>query len=107
VVGLAQIYVMVELLVLNPSKLLCPLGVLECRGNSKKVTKGLWLIWHTTIWVLWKRRNGKIFNGGNVEVEELVEEIKVLSWRWMLERMHIPSCLFYQWSWNPRYCLER
>lgn len=65
-------------------------------GNSKKVTKGFWLIWHTTIWVLWNRRNDKIFKGRNFDVEELVEEIKVLSWRWMLERLNNPSCLFYE-----------
>jgi hypothetical protein len=76
-------------------------------GNSKKETKGFWLIWHTTIWVLWNRRNEKIFKGRNFEVDELVEEIKVLSWRWMLERLHNPPCLFYEWIWNPRFCLNR
>lgn len=24
--------------------------------------KGFWLIWHATIWVLWKYRNDQIFN---------------------------------------------
>ena len=81
--------------------------MLECRSKTIKATNGLWLIWHTTIWVLRNRRNDKIFKGRNFEVDELVEEIKELSWLWMLERLHIPSCLFYEWSWNPRFCLER
>ena len=76
-------------------------------GKSIKEIKGFWLIWHTTIWVLWNRRNDKIFKGRNFEVEELVEEIKVLSWRWMLERLPTLTCLFYEWIWNPRYCLDR
>ena len=38
---------------------------------------------------------------------ELVEDIKVLSWRWCLTRLKILSCLFYEWSWNPRKCLAR
>ena len=76
-------------------------------GGSKKVTQGFRLIWHTTIWVLWKWRNEKVFKGLTCEVDVLVEEIKVLSWRWMLERMHTSSCLFYEWSWEPRLCLDR
>lgn len=76
-------------------------------GRVNKVTKGLWLIWHTTIWVIWKKRNDKIFNGCHFEVDELVEEIKVLSWRWLLERTLTPCCLFYEWCWNPTYCLDR
>lgn len=62
---------------------------------------------HTTIWVMWKKRNDKIFKGINFQVDELVEEIKVLSWRWMLQWTHTPSCHFCKWCWNPRLCLER
>lgn len=82
----------------------------ECwsgRSGSKFLSRGLWLIWHTAIWVLWKARNDKIFNGITVEVEEMVEEVKVLSWRWVLDRTNIPTCLFYEWNWNPIYCLSR
>lgn len=66
------------------------------RGNINR-WKGLWLIWHTMIWVLSKAGNDKIFKGINHVTDELVEEIKVLSWRWMLERMNIPMCLYYEW----------
>jgi hypothetical protein len=77
-------------------------------GNANnKVTKGLWLVWHTTIWILWAKRNDVIFKGLNCVVEDVFEEIKVLSWRWLLERSSSPSCFFYEWSWNPRLCLER
>jgi len=76
-------------------------------GGNKKVIKGLRLVWHTAVWLLWKARNNKKFNNSNCEVEELVEEIKVLSWRWMLYRTNIPTCLFYEWCWNPRLCLLR
>ncbi|RHN43032.1 putative reverse transcriptase zinc-binding domain-containing protein [Medicago truncatula] len=71
----------------------------ECwsgRRGKKNMLKGLWLIWHTTIWVLWKARNDKIFKGINHVTDELVEEIKVLSRRWMLERMNILVCLYYE-----------
>jgi len=37
---------------------------------------GLWLIWHTTIWVLWKARNDKIFKGITRDTEELVKRLR-------------------------------
>lgn len=82
----------------------------ECwsrRSWNKNRLRGWWLIWITTIWVLWKVRNDKIFNDINHEVDEIVEEVKVLSWRWLLYRMNIPVCLYYEWCWNPSYCLGR
>ena len=57
--------------------------------------------------MLWKVRNDKIFNEIIYEIDEIVEEIKVLSWRWMLSRTNTPTCLFYEWSWDPSYCLSR
>lgn len=30
---------------------------------------------------------------------------KVLSWQWSLSRLKIATCLFYEWCWNPRFCL--
>jgi len=61
----------------HSTKLVYPLEVLE---------------WHTAIWIIWKARNDRIFNNITKEVEDLVEEIKVL-----LRRMKIPACMFYEW----------
>lgn len=71
------------------------------------VIKGLGLIWLATVWVLWKARNDRIFNGVSLEVDDIVDEVKVLSWRWILCRMPIPACLFFEWCWNPQLCLAR
>jgi hypothetical protein len=75
--------------------------------RNKNVLKGLWLIWHTTIWVMWKAQNDKIFKGVNFAVDDIVEEVKVLSWRWTLSRLHIPACLYFEWCWDPHWCLLR
>lgn len=75
--------------------------------TNKKLRRGLRLIWHTTIWLLWKARNCHIFNNVLMELDEIVEEVKVLSWRWMLDRVKMPVCLFYEWRWNPKDCLKR
>jgi len=79
-----------------------------CGGEwNKIIRKGLRLIWHATVWVLWKARNDKVFNGRNMDVEAIVEEIKVWSWKWSLDRMPMPPCMFYEWCWSPKDCLVR
>lgn len=73
---------------------------LECwsgGGRNNKIKKGFWLIWHSTIWVLWKVQNDTIFKNLNYEVDAIVDDVKVLSWRWLLSRTHVPTCLFYEW----------
>lgn len=82
----------------------------ECWTNevvSRRHRKGFLLIWHATIWSIWKERNDRIFNNKEKGVEEIVDEIKAVSWVWMLSRLKIASFLFYEWTWNPRECLNR
>lgn len=73
--------------------------------RSKFLRRGAWLIWHAVVWVVWKSRNERIFNNKIIGVEEMVDQIKVLSWQWSLARLKIATCMFYEWCWNPRYCL--
>lgn len=40
----------------------------------------------------------------NNNAKVLLDEIKVVSWRWSL-RLKASPCLFYEWSWDPRDCL--
>jgi len=82
----------------------------ECwngKANSKRLKKGFWLIWHATLWLIWEERNARIFTNQRKEVEEIVDEIKTVSWVWTLSRLKIASFLFYEWTWNPRKCLSR
>ena len=56
----------------------------ECWSGGpfhKKVRNGLRMIWEARIWVIWKVRNDRIFNNVIARWDELVEEVKVLSWR--------------------------
>lgn len=82
----------------------------ECWNDmapNKRVRKGFRLIWHATIWTLWKTRKDKVFNNEVWENFDIVEAVKVLAWRWSLTRMNISACLFYEWCWNPKFCLQQ
>jgi len=75
--------------------------------RNKKICRGFWLIWHAAIGVIWRARNNRIFNNQVTEVDELVDEVKVLSWRWTFNRINIPACMHYEWCWNPKEFLKR
>jgi hypothetical protein len=66
-------------------------------ARSKKARKGYMLVWHTTLWQIWRSRNDVIFSNKVTTVEECVEGIKVLSWKWSAQKLKIASCLYYEW----------
>jgi hypothetical protein len=76
-------------------------------AGSKKRRIGFSLIWHATVWMLWKSRNKIIFSNGVKDPEELVDLVKISSWKWGLSRHKLPVCLFYEWCWDPGLCLRR
>jgi hypothetical protein len=76
-------------------------------AGNKKRRCGFSLIWHATIWMIWRSRNNIIFSNGVMDPVEVVEAIKVTSWRWGLSRHKIPVCLYYEWCWDPGLCLRR
>ncbi|RHN74087.1 putative reverse transcriptase zinc-binding domain-containing protein [Medicago truncatula] len=64
--------------------------------SKKKIRKGYWLIWHAAVWSIWRVRNDRIFTNTICGVVEVVEAIKVLSWRWVLSRMNMSASLYYE-----------
>lgn len=57
----------------------------ECWSSGvmkKKIRKGLRMIRQAAIWVIWKARNECIFNDVVTRCDEVVEDIKLLSWKW-------------------------
>jgi hypothetical protein len=75
-------------------------------SSSKKVKQGICLIWYAYVWVLWKARNAFLFKNKAFIVEEVVEDIKRLSWQWFIGRMAKSPCLLYEWIWNPIDCMR-
>jgi hypothetical protein len=83
---------------ITPSNLFVHLECWSEEVKKRKIRKGMWLIWHASIRVIWRARNDKLLKNCVKEIDELVEEIKVLSRHWSLTRLKIASCLFYEWS---------
>ncbi|GAU23756.1 hypothetical protein TSUD_128610 [Trifolium subterraneum] len=81
----------------------CFVGAAGCN----KMAKGFSLIWHTTVWAIWRSRNDILFANGVLDPSSVIDEIKLLSWRWGLIRQKIPMCLLYEWCWDPGICLRR
>jgi len=45
--------------------------------GSKKLRKGLLMIWHATIWSIWLERNDRIFKGVNKNVVEIFDALRL------------------------------
>ncbi|CAJ2639551.1 unnamed protein product [Trifolium pratense] len=75
-------------------------------ARSKKARKGYRLVWHTTLWIIWRARNEVIFNNSIKVAAEFAEDIKVLIWKWSAHKLKTTPCLYYEWSWNPGYCFD-
>jgi hypothetical protein len=69
---------------------------LSVSAKNIKMRRGYRLVWHTAIWTIWNARNNFIFNKVKKELMEIVEDIKVMSWRWSADRLKIPPCLYYE-----------
>ncbi|PNY12961.1 pantothenate synthetase [Trifolium pratense] len=74
---------------------------LNDEAKNKKVRKGFRLVWHTMLWVMWKSRNNHIFHNVLKNPIEIVDEIKMLTWKWSVEKLKIILCHFYEWIWDP------
>jgi hypothetical protein len=81
--------------------------LLKGTARNAKIRDGFVLIWHATLWSLWKARNNAIFKDIPFIPNVIVDSIKVVSWKWRLARMKLAPCLFYEWIWDPGECLLR
>jgi hypothetical protein len=45
--------------------------------------------------------------GKILEVEEIIDKIKLVSWKWLLAKKDSAPCLLYEWCVDPVDCLAR
>jgi hypothetical protein len=102
-----QIFKWLGVIIVAPPNLFHLFDCLSEAAKNGKSRKGFRLVWHSVIWCMWKARNDFIFNNVRKELSEVVEKIKIISWRWSAVRLKIPPCLFYEWCWDPGDCFNR
>jgi hypothetical protein len=102
-----EIFRWIGVVIVIPPSLSLLFEMVKGAAPIKKLRHGYLLIWHAAIWAIWKARNNVIFSEGVFIPREIVEDIKVLSWKWGLARLKNSPCLFYEWSWDPGECLAR
>jgi hypothetical protein len=57
--------------------------------------------------VIWSVRNDCIFNNGVVIIEEVVDQMKMLSWKWFIGRVAKGLFLLYERKGSPLDCMLR
>jgi hypothetical protein len=57
--------------------------------------KGMCMIWKAVVWSIWRHRNLVMFDYRLIDSEKVLEEVKVLTWRWWLNRAQTAHSLLY------------
>lgn len=65
-------------------------------------------VWRSCVWAIWLARNQIVFKQvvNAADKERLIEVIKLKSWIWLRGKLKGFSYSFYEWSTNPKVCLE-
>jgi len=74
-------------------------------GNSEGYFKSqqslMYLVWLSCIWIIWKKIKSMIFNNKECSIQQLLDNIKVLSlWYWRQKNKHI-AFGYRRWWTNP------
>ncbi|CAJ2663797.1 unnamed protein product [Trifolium pratense] len=101
-----EIFKWLGVVIVMPSNVLLLFDCMSEAASSKKSKNGFRLVWHSVLWILWRARNNKVFNNIAVEPVDIIDEVKVISWKWSVERLKIAPCLFYEWLWEPDICFN-
>ncbi|MCH80431.1 LINE-1 reverse transcriptase like [Trifolium medium] len=72
-----EIFRCLGLVIVIPSSLFSLFEVMRASARNVNVRKGYLMIWHATLWSLWKARNGSIFANRSFVPKEIVEELKL------------------------------
>ncbi|GAU48325.1 hypothetical protein TSUD_351650 [Trifolium subterraneum] len=84
--------------------------VLEARdrwvvfGVGCRVRLGFILVWHAVVWTIATSRNDIIFAGGSSAIDNIVDRVKLSSWKWFLGKNPDSPCSIYEWEVQPLLC---
>jgi hypothetical protein len=73
-------------------------------GVGRRVRLGMILVWYVFVWTIWTSRNDTIFAGGSSKIENLMDMVKLSSWKWFLGKKPDSPCSLYEWEVQPLLC---
>jgi hypothetical protein len=93
-------------LIILPHDVTSSLATIISCAKNKQERGGVVLVWNSFVWTIWQARNNCIFNNGVVYFDDLVEQIKLTSWKWFIGKVAKGPCLLYEWKWSPLDCMK-
>jgi hypothetical protein len=73
-------------------------------GVGCRVRLGFILVWHAVVWTILTSRNDIIFAGGSSTIDNIVDRVKLSSWKWFLGKNPDSPCSLYEWEVQPLLC---
>jgi hypothetical protein len=70
-------------------------------GASKSRQSLLQVIWCATMWEIWKERNNRIFNEKNSSIMQVVDRIKLLTFKWLKVKFASLPFNYHGWWLSP------
>jgi hypothetical protein len=74
-------------------------------GGRRARRSFLQLIWLACVWVVWNERNLRVFKGSTTSVYQLLDKVKLFSFRWLLTTDVTLATNYHLWWSNPLLCL--
>lgn len=67
----------------------------HCARRCGKAKRWVWwVVWVAIIWSIWKHRNGVIFNNKAPDISTLMDNIKLMAWKWLIANERISPATF-------------
>jgi hypothetical protein len=74
-------------------------------GGSRARRSFLQLIWLACVWVVWTERNHRLFRGSACTTHQLLDKIKLFSFRWLKATSVTLASNCHSWWSSPMLCL--
>nr|ABD33042.1 hypothetical protein MtrDRAFT_AC150889g21v2 [Medicago truncatula] len=63
------------------------------------------VIWFTSVWIIWKERNDRVFNNKASIPSVLIEKVKLTSFMWLQSNQASFIYSYHDWWNNPLLCM--
>jgi hypothetical protein len=63
------------------------------------------VIWHSTVWVIWKERNNRVFKHKAQDLIKLLDYVRFMSFSWLKAKLLSSAFSYNDWWRNPLLCM--